>query len=58
MNREKYQELVATFFEWDQPAISQIFSELLSAVAAEDTCSMASLMSQNYETARALTYNT
>jgi len=53
MDREKYQELVSTFFEWDQPAISQIFGEFLSAVAAEDACSPSNLMSQNYETARA-----
>ena len=53
MDREKYQELVSTFFEWDKPAISQIFSELLSAVAAEGDLTPAGLMSQNYETARA-----
>lgn len=53
MDRAKYQELVSTFFEWDQPAISQIFAELLSAVAAEGASTPASLMSQNYETARA-----
>ena len=53
MDREKYEELVTTFFEWNQPAISQIFAELLSAVAAEGASSPASLMSQNYETARA-----
>ena len=53
MDREKYQELVSTFFEWNQPAISQIFSELLSAVAAERDLTPSGLMSQNYETARA-----
>ena len=53
MDRQKYQELVDTFFEWQQPAISQIFSELLAAVAAESASSPASIMSQNYETARA-----
>jgi L-2,4-diaminobutyrate decarboxylase len=53
MDREKYQELVNTFFTWDKKALSQIFSELLSAVAAESASSPASLMSQNYETARA-----
>lgn len=53
MDRQKYAELVSTFFEWDQPAITQIFSELLSAAAAEGTSTPASLMSQNYETARA-----
>lgn len=53
MDRIKYQELVSTFFEWNQPAISQIFSELLSAVAAEGDLTPSGLMSQNYETARA-----
>jgi glutamate/tyrosine decarboxylase-like PLP-dependent enzyme len=53
MDREKYQELVSTFFEWNQPAISQIFAELLSAVAAEESSTPSSFMSQNYETARA-----
>ncbi len=53
MDREKYKELVSTFFEWDQPAISQIFAELLSAVSAERDLTPSGLMSQNYETARA-----
>jgi glutamate/tyrosine decarboxylase-like PLP-dependent enzyme len=53
LDRQKYQELVDTFFQWQQPAISQIFSELLSAVAAESASTPASIMSQNYETARA-----
>lgn len=53
MDRQKYQEVVDTFFEWDQPGIAQIFSELLSAVAAEKSLTPAQMMSQNYETARA-----
>lgn len=53
MDRNKYQELLNTFFEWNPQAISQIFMELLSAVAAEKASTPAQLMSQNYETARA-----
>ncbi len=52
MDRQKYQDLVSTFFEWNPDAISQIFSELLAAVAAEGSLTPANLMSQNYETAR------
>jgi glutamate/tyrosine decarboxylase-like PLP-dependent enzyme len=52
MDRQKYQQLVETFFEWNQSDLSQIFSELLSAVAAERSHTPAQLMSQNYETAR------
>ncbi len=51
MDRQKYQELIETFFDWNQPAIVQIFSELLSATVAEKTQTPAQLMSQNYETA-------
>ena len=53
MDRKKYQDLIDTFFSWQQPAISQIFTELLSATAAESALSPAEIMSQNYETARA-----
>jgi L-2,4-diaminobutyrate decarboxylase len=53
MDRQKYQELIETFFTWQQPEITQIFSELLSAAAAESALNPADLMSQNYETARA-----
>jgi L-2,4-diaminobutyrate decarboxylase len=53
MDRQKYQEVVDTFFEWRQGDITQIFSELLAAVAAEKSLTPAQIMSQNYETARA-----
>ena len=53
MNREKYQKLVETFFQWDQDAIVDIVEELLSAAAAEDSQNPAHAMSQNYETAQA-----
>ena len=53
MDRQKYQELVSTFFEWNQDELTKIFSELLSAVAAEKSLTPAQIMSQNYETARA-----
>jgi len=53
MDRQKYQELVGTFFEWNQAELTKIFSELLSAVAAEKSLTPAQIMSQNYETARA-----
>jgi L-2,4-diaminobutyrate decarboxylase len=53
MDRQKYQDVVNTFFEWNQSDIAQIFSELLSAVAAEKSLTPAQIMSQNYETARA-----
>ena len=53
MDREKYQKLINTFFEWDQPVIVKIFEELLSAAAAESTQLPGRGMSQNYETAQA-----
>ncbi|MFN7733025.1 MAG: pyridoxal phosphate-dependent decarboxylase family protein [Pirellula sp.] len=53
MDRKKYQELVNTFFGWNQPELSKIFSELLSTSAAEASLTPAQIMSQNYETARA-----
>jgi glutamate/tyrosine decarboxylase-like PLP-dependent enzyme len=53
MDRRKYDELVSTFFEWQQPAITQIFGELLAAAAAESAMTPSAIMSQNYETARA-----
>lgn len=52
MDRNKYQDLVNTFFEWNQADLSKIFSELLSAAAAEQSLTPAQIMSQNYETAR------
>ncbi|MBL8818631.1 MAG: aspartate aminotransferase family protein [Planctomyces sp.] len=53
MDRQKYSELVNTFFEWHPEDLSLIFSELLSAVVAERSLTPADIMSQNYETARA-----
>ncbi len=53
MDQQKYNELVATFFEWNPPELVQIFSELLSTVVAERSLTPADIMSQNYETARA-----
>jgi len=52
MDREKYQQVVSTFFDWNQEELTRIFSELLSAVAAEKSLTPAQMMSQNYETAR------
>ena len=53
MNREEYDKLIETFFQWDQTAIIDIVKELLSAVAAEDAQNPANVMSQNYATAQA-----
>lgn len=53
MDREKYNKLVETFFQWDQPAITEVFQELLSAAAAEHATQASPIMSQNYETAQA-----
>ncbi|MCA9191961.1 MAG: aspartate aminotransferase family protein [Planctomycetales bacterium] len=53
MDREKYQQLVETFFQWDQSSIIAIVQELLSAAAAEDSQPAMPVMSQNYETAQA-----
>ncbi|MEM1068929.1 MAG: pyridoxal-dependent decarboxylase [Planctomycetota bacterium] len=53
MNESNYQELVDTFFAWDQDAIVSIMEELLSAAAAGDSQQARGVMSQNYETAQA-----
>ncbi len=53
MDREKYKRLVETFFDWDQPAITRVFEELLNAAAAERATLAGPSMSQNYETAQA-----
>ncbi|MFM2216274.1 MAG: L-2,4-diaminobutyrate decarboxylase [Planctomycetota bacterium] len=52
MDRQTYKQVVDTFFEWNQEELTKIFSELLSAVAAEKSLTPAQIMSQNYETAR------
>ena len=53
MDRENYEKLVRTFFEWDQESIVEVVQELLSAAAAEDAQNPKAIMSQNYETAGA-----
>ncbi len=53
MQRDNYQQLVETFFQWDQPAIVTILEELLSAAAAGEADQSMAIMSQNYETAQA-----
>jgi L-2,4-diaminobutyrate decarboxylase len=52
LDRENYDQLVNTFFRWDQKSIVSIVEELLSAAAAADSQPMR-VMSQNYETAQA-----
>lgn len=52
MDRQRYQELIQTFFDWNQSELVKIFSELLSSAAAEEALTPAQIMSQNYETAR------
>ncbi|HLA85872.1 MAG TPA: pyridoxal-dependent decarboxylase [Thermoguttaceae bacterium] len=53
MDRTKLDELVKTFFTCDKRQITQIFDELLSAMAAEEMLPPGTLMSRNYETAQA-----
>lgn len=53
MQREEYQRLVETFFQWDESSLLEIFKELLKAVAAADLTGSMEMMSQNYETAQA-----
>lgn len=53
MDRDKYSCLVETFFQWNPPAITRVFEELLSAAAAEQATWAGPSMSQNYETAQA-----
>jgi L-2,4-diaminobutyrate decarboxylase len=53
MDRQRYDELVRTFFEWNEGDMVQIFSELLSAVVAERSLTPSDIMSQNYDTAQA-----
>ncbi|MFK7735022.1 MAG: aspartate aminotransferase family protein [Pirellulaceae bacterium] len=53
MNRDNYQKLIDTFFQWDQSAITDILSELLNAAAADGNLGVSHSMSQNYETAQA-----
>jgi L-2,4-diaminobutyrate decarboxylase len=52
MNRERYDEVVRTFFQCDPEAITGIFREFLLAMHAQETLPPTAHMSQNYETAR------
>ncbi|HPB31457.1 MAG TPA: pyridoxal-dependent decarboxylase [Candidatus Sumerlaeota bacterium] len=52
MNQEKLQRLIETFFICDKEQISQIFTELLSTMEAEELLPPGHLMSRNYETAQ------
>jgi glutamate/tyrosine decarboxylase-like PLP-dependent enzyme len=53
MNRERYQEVVKTFFTCDPKAITDIFREFLTAMQAQESLPPAAHMAQNYETAQA-----
>lgn len=53
MDRERYDAFVKTFFECDTAAVTEIFSEFLAAMAAEESLPPGHVMSQNYATARA-----
>ncbi|MCZ2343498.1 MAG: hypothetical protein LC104_17145 [Bacteroidales bacterium] len=53
MDRKRYDEFVKTFFECDATAVTEIFSEFLAAMAAEESLPPGHVMSQNYATARA-----
>lgn len=53
MDTPQYRQLVETFFTCQPEAITQIFRELLAAMAAESQLPPTSPMSQNYETAQA-----
>jgi glutamate/tyrosine decarboxylase-like PLP-dependent enzyme len=53
MNRERYNQVVDTFFRCKPDDISDIFREFLSAMEAEETLPPAAHMAQNYETAAA-----
>ncbi len=53
MDRAKYSRLVETFFQWNPPAVTRVFEELLNAAAAEQATWAGPSMSQNYETAQA-----
>ena len=53
MNREKYNQVVDTFFTCRPDEITGIFREFLAAMAAEETLPPVQVMSQNYETAQA-----
>jgi glutamate/tyrosine decarboxylase-like PLP-dependent enzyme len=53
MDRARYDSFVKTFFDCDRRAITGVFEELLAALEAEQALPPGSVMSQNYDTARA-----
>ena len=53
MNRDRYAEVVRTFFACDPRAITDIFHEFLLAMQAEETLPPSPPMTPNYETAQA-----
>lgn len=53
MDRAQYQNVVSTFFDCQPAVITEIFQELLAAMAAEQSLPPGACMSQNYETAQA-----
>ena len=53
MEQMQIERLIETFFVCDQKRLAQVFNELLSAAAMEETQPPGGLMSRNYETAQA-----
>ncbi len=53
MDRSRYDAFVRTFFDCDPKEITQIFSELLDAMRAEESLPPGHYLSQNYDTAQA-----
>jgi L-2,4-diaminobutyrate decarboxylase len=53
MDRPRYDAFVHTFFDCDPKEITQIFSELLDAMRAEESLPPGHYLSQNYDTAQA-----
>ncbi len=53
MDEARYQELIETFFACDRKQLLEIFSEMLSALEAEQSLPPGRLMSRNYDTAQA-----
>ena len=53
MDRARYDAFVKTFFECDPKAVTDIFSEFLAAMTAEESLPPGHQMSQNYDTAQA-----
>jgi glutamate/tyrosine decarboxylase-like PLP-dependent enzyme len=53
MDRTRYDAFVRTFFDCDPREVTQIFSELLDAMRAEESLPPGHYLSQNYDTAQA-----